>query len=192
MVDGAAQLMWMMHGFHANGRWNAEERESNLLDGAAHFYDTYETQDGKYIAVGAIEPQFYQELIAKADFDATEFTPELQLQKDRWPDQKQRFADLFKKKTRDEWCEILEGTDACFSPVLNFLEAPSHTHNKERATYIEVDGFSQPAPAPRFSRTASCVSHGQRDLGQDSESVVGTCGYSESEIADMFKAGVIS
>ncbi len=192
MVDGAAQLMWMMHGFHANGRWNAEDRGSNLLDGAAHFYDTYETSDQRYIALGAIEPQFYRELIERAGFDAAEFSGEKQIDKSQWSEQKTRFAELFRQKTQEEWCDILEGTDACFSPVLNFLEAPGHEHNQARSTYIEVDGFMQPAPAPRFSRTESRVAHGQHDLGQDSALVLADFGYSEAEIEALRESGVIS
>lgn len=182
MVDGAAQLMWMFHGFHESGRWDAEDRGVNLLDGGAHFYDTYETSDGKFIALGAIEPQFYDELLKRAGLDQTYFTAKSQLDKSRWDEFRSTLTGIFLTKTRDEWCELLEETDACFAPVLTFLEAPEHPHNKERRTYQKVDGYMQPSPAPRFSRTVSRIQHGQHAPGSDTRDVLERYGFSLEEI----------
>jgi alpha-methylacyl-CoA racemase len=151
MTDGAALLCTNMYASHAAGTVS-NERGSNLVDGGAPFYDSYACADGKYIAIGAIEPQFYALLrercgIADELFDA-------QMSRAHWPLMKLRLADVFRSRTRDEWCELLEGTDACFAPVLDWDEAPRHPHNVARGTFVEVDGVVQPAPAPRFSRTA--------------------------------------
>ncbi|HSW08649.1 CaiB/BaiF CoA transferase family protein [Aquabacterium sp.] len=152
MTDGAALLSAFMYGFKSAGRWS-NQRGENMLDGGAHFYDTYACADGKYIAIGAIEPQFYAELrercgIHDAIFDA-------QMDAARWPMLKLRLADVFRTRTRDEWCALLEGSDACFAPVLDWDEAPQHAHNRARDTFVSLDGVVQPAPAPRFSRTPS-------------------------------------
>lgn len=190
MLDGAAQLMWMFHGFHALGAWNDKERGVNILDGGAHFYDTYETSDGKYISLGSIEPQFYAQLIELAGLDVERFAP--QMDQSLWPELKQDLAEVFKTKTQKQWCDIMEGTDVCFAPILSMTEAPSHPHNAERNTYIEVDGFMQPAPAPRFSRTPSEVQHGQRkSTGEDGESVLANAGFSASEIESLKSEGVL-
>ncbi|MPM54866.1 hypothetical protein SDC9_101649 [bioreactor metagenome] len=152
MTDGAALLSAMIYGFKAAGQWS-NERGENLLDGGAHFYDVYACTDGKYLAVGAIEPQFYAELrricglTENAEFDQ-------QMDARWWPTLKVRLADLFMTRTRDEWTVLLEGTDACVSPVLDWDEAPQHPHNVERGTFVQADGMIQPAPAPRFSRHA--------------------------------------
>ncbi|MEZ5709420.1 MAG: CaiB/BaiF CoA-transferase family protein [Blastomonas sp.] len=151
MTDGAAILSAMTYTFMANGRWS-DVRGTNFLDTGAHFYDTYETADGKYISIGSIEPQFYALLREKAglttdsDFDA-------QMDPAAWPALKVKLEELFRQKSRDEWCAIMEHTDICFAPVLSLTEAPAHPHNSERGTYIELDGIIQPAPAPRFSET---------------------------------------
>ncbi len=150
MTDGAALLSTMMYGFAANGWWN-NRRGTNMLDGGAHFYGTYCCADGKHVAIGAIEPQFYATLrercgLTDAAFDA-------QMDPLAWPLLQQKLEALFVTKTRDEWCALLEGSDACFAPVLDWDEAPRHPHNVARETFITVDGVLQPAPAPRFSRT---------------------------------------
>jgi len=150
MTDGAALLSAMMYGFKAAGMWS-NQRGENLLDGGAHFYDVYACADGKYVAVGAIEPQFYAELLSRCGIDDPAFQPQLDAR--RWPLLKHRLMDVFKTRTRDEWCALLEGTDACFAPVLDWDEAPEHPHNRARETFIRIDGVVQPAPAPRFSRT---------------------------------------
>lgn len=189
MVDGAAQLMWMFHGYHALGIWNERDRGVNFLDGGAHFYDSYETADNQYISLGSIEPQFYAQLVELAGLDAEQFSA--QLDTSRWPELKQVLAKVFKTKTQAEWCDIMEGTDVCFAPVLSMTEAPKHPHNIERKTYIEVDGYTQPAPAPRFSRTPSEVQHGQRKLGEDGESVLFGAGFSASDIEKLKSAGIL-
>jgi alpha-methylacyl-CoA racemase len=191
MVDGAAQLMWMFHGFHASGNWDADARGSNMLDGGAHYYDSYETSDRKYISIGSIEPQFYAELVQRAGLDPAIFAADTQDDQDKWPDFKQKITDVFLAKTRDEWCAIMEGTDVCFAPILSFTEAPDHPHNQARNTYVEIDGYQQPAPAPRFSRTPSETPHGQHNIGADTTDVLHAAGYSEQEIAALKNKGAV-
>jgi len=190
MVDGAAQLMWMFHGFQAMGMWDANRRESNMLDGGAHFYDTYECADGQYISVGSIEPQFYALLKEKAGLSDEEFGD--QNNPAKWPAMKARLTEVFLSKPRDEWCALMEGTDVCFAPVLTFMEAPAHPANAARNTYIEVDGVVQPAPAPRFSRTPSEVAHGVRGPGEDTTAVLSAMGFGEREIEELRAAGAIA
>ncbi|MGB3070281.1 MAG: CaiB/BaiF CoA-transferase family protein [Ottowia sp.] len=151
MTDGAALLSSFVYGLLASGRWN-QQRGNNLLDGAAPFYDTYACADGRYVAVGPIEPQFYAELRKHCGIEDPLF--DRQHDQDAWPLQKLRLADIFRSRTRDEWSRLLEGTDACFAPVLDWEEAPRHPHNAARGTFVQVDGLTQPAPAPRFSRSA--------------------------------------
>ncbi|MBC7716256.1 MAG: CoA transferase [Pseudorhodobacter sp.] len=150
MTDGAALLSTMMYGMHAQGMWS-NQRGENLLDGGAHFYDTYTCADGKHIAIGAIEPQFYALLMKLLGITDAAFTA--QMKSAAWPDLKARLAALFATRSRAEWCELLEGTDACFAPVLDWDEAPAHAHNVARGTFVKSNGVVQPAPAPRFSRT---------------------------------------
>src|SRR3546814_144822 len=148
MVDGAAVLMTMFHAFRAMGIWD-DARGTNMLDSGAHFYDVYETADGKYVSIGSIEPQFYAELLRLTGLEGEDLP--YQHDKTQWVALKERLAGVFKGKTRDEWCEIMEGTDVCFAPVLSLTEAPLHPHNVQRGTFVERDGVVQPAPAPRFS-----------------------------------------
>ena len=187
MVDGTAQLMWMMQGFQQIGAWNAEEREANLLDGAAHFYDTYECADGKYVAIGAIEPQFYAELLARAEVT----DPEFQAQHDaaQWPELKQKLGEVLKTKTRDEWDALMAGGDACFAPVLTMVEATAYSANTERSVYTDVEGLTHPAPAPRFSRTPSQIRHGTQALGADTVSVLEDSGMEASAIQALLETG---
>ena len=152
MTDGTALLSSFIYGMRAMGQWS-DQRAANLLDGAAHFYDTYACADGKFIAIGAIEPNFYAELRQRCGIDDPLF--DAQMDPSRWPLLKVRLAQMFSTRTRNEWCEVLEGTDACFAPVLDWDEALRHPHNVARGTYIDVAGVMQPAPAPRFSRTPS-------------------------------------
>ncbi len=155
MVDGAAVLSAMTYSFMADGFWS-DERGVNMLDTGAHFYDTYETSDGKYVSIGSIEHQFYQLLLDKAGLaDDADFAA--QHDRSKWPLLKDRLTALFKTKTRDEWCAIMEGTDICFAPVLSLLEAPNHPHNAQRETFVTAGGVLQPAPAPRFSATPALV-----------------------------------
>jgi len=192
MVDGAANLMWMCHSFANAGCWNEKERGANLLDGGAFFYDTYECADGRYVAVGAIEPQFFALLVQLCGLDKTIFTPESQTDYARWPELEARLAEVIKQKTRSEWEKIFEGTDACFSPVLSFEEALRCSHNVERSAYIEVDGETHPAPAPRFDRTPSEVRHGQHSAGEDTIAVMQQLGYEQAEIDTLIASGAVS
>ena len=151
MVDGAAILSAMTYSFLGNGMWR-DERGVNLLDSGAHFYDTYETADGKWISIGSIEPQFYALLLDKAGLkDDPAFAAQMDAR--QWPALKDKLTALFLTKTRDEWCALMVGTDICFAPVLSLREAPKHPHNVARGTFVEDGGMVQPAPAPRFSAT---------------------------------------
>ena len=169
MTYGSALLMSLFNTLNQLGAWNTE-RGSNLLDGGAHFYDTYTTKDGKYISIGSIEPQFYQLLIEKMELNPEDFKD--QNTKSKWPEMKVKLSDIIRKKTRDEWSQILEGTDVCFAPVLDYREAPKHPHNVARETYIDIDGFTQPAPAPRFSRTPSSIEFGSQMAGENSQEIL--------------------
>ena len=186
MVDGAAALM---AGFFSMGSFFSDKRGTNLLDGGAHFYNTYETKDGEHICVGAIEPQFYKLLVEHAGVDAERFGQ--QMDATTWEDRKVELAQVFKTRTRDEWCDIMEGTDICFAPVLSIREAPEHPHNKERQTFVEVDGLMQPAPAPRFSRTVPEIGFPAPVPGEDSAAVLGSSGFDAMEIVELQEKGVV-
>ncbi len=154
MCDGVSSMLTMFHSLHATGRWSDQPR-TNLLDGGAHFYRTYECKDGRYMAIGALEPQFYAELRKLADLENDCYDD--QMNRDQWPDLSHKMAAVFKTRTRDEWTELFNGTDACAAPVIGMFEAPSHPHLAARQTYIVADGGLQPAPAPRFSHTPSAI-----------------------------------
>ena len=188
MVDGAATLMAMFFTMNSVGMFS-DQRGTNMLDGGAHFYDTYETSDGKYICIGSIEPQFYALLLEKAELDPERFKP--QMDAAQWPELKQELMRVFKTRTRDEWTEIMEGTDVCFAPVLSILEAPDHAHNKARDTFVEIDGMVQPGPSPRFSRNVAQIRHGARAPGEDTEAVLLDSGFSAEEIAKLRADGVV-
>ncbi len=190
MVDGAAQLMWMFHGFHAMGLWDASQRESNMLDGGAHYYDTYECADGQYISIGSIEPQFYALLKHHAGLSEEDFGD--QNNAAAWPQMKQKLTAVFLQKSQAEWCAIMEGTDVCFAPVLSFVDAPSHPANVARKTYIDVGGVTQPAPAPRFSRTPSSVRRPGPNPGQDTDTVLAAMGFAEREISELKHKGAVA
>jgi alpha-methylacyl-CoA racemase len=189
MVDGAAALMTLTYTLLATGMWK-EERGTNLLDTGAPFYEVYETSDGGYMAVGAIEPQFYAELIKLTGL-AEEDLPE-QMDRDEWPKMKERFAAVFATKTRDEWTSIFEGTDACVAPVLSMTEAPDHPHNARRGTFCEVAGVLQPAPAPRFSATPSSIRWPPPNPGQRADEALSDWGVSDAEIAKLRGSGAIT
>jgi alpha-methylacyl-CoA racemase len=174
--------MAMFFGFRASGLHN-EERGSNLLDGGAHFYDTYETKDGKHVAVGALEPQFYAELLQKLGIDGSELPP--QMDRAQWPALKARLGAAFKQKTRSEWCELLEGSDACFAPVLSMSEAAAHPHLTARASFVEVGGVLQPAPAPRFSRTQPGLPAPPAHAGENTDAALRAWGVSAERIAAL-------
>jgi len=182
MTDGSAALMAMIYGLKAAGLWT-DKSGTNLLDTGAHFYDTYETADNKFIAIGSIEPQFYELLLKLAEIDDPQF--QCQLDFAQWPQLKDKLSVLFKTKTRDAWCEIMEGSDVCFAPVLSMSEAPEHPHNKQRKTFIENEGVLQPAPAPRFSRTEPEIKSPPPTPGQDTQSVLIDFGFTEQEIESL-------
>ena len=182
MVDGASSLMGMMYGMMAMGAW-VDERGENLLDTAAHFYQTYATKDDKWNSVGSIEPQFYALLLEHTGI-AGEDLPG-QMDRVGWEGMKDRLRDIFKSKTRDEWCEIMEGTDVCFAPVLSMSEAKDHPHMKHRSTFIDVAGVNQPAPAPRFDRTSPGFPTPPAHPGQHTDEILADLGFSETDIAGL-------
>jgi alpha-methylacyl-CoA racemase len=188
MIDGAALLLGMITGLRGAGLWS-EARGTNLLDSGAHFYEVYETQDGKHVAVGAIEPQFYANLIDKLGLTG-EALP-AQMDRDSWPVMKARFAAIFKTRTRDEWCAIMNEADTCVAPVLSIDEAPMHPHAHARAAFIEVDGAVQPAPAPRFSRTPSGKPVIAVKPGAHSNELLTEARFAAEEIAALRAAGVV-
>src|SRR5437764_1279636 len=151
MVEGASLLATIVHGLHGQGIWS-EEPGTNVLDTGAHFYEVYETADGGHVSVGALEPQFYAELLGRLQLSPEELP---QWDRAQWPAFKRRLADIFLSRTRDEWVQLFEGSDACVTPVLGLFEAPSHPHNSSRGSFVDVDGTTVPAPAPRFSGTPS-------------------------------------
>ncbi|MCL4152214.1 UNVERIFIED_CONTAM: hypothetical protein GTU68_015350 [Idotea baltica] len=173
MTDGTAVLMSLYNTLHNRGMWQTK-KGSNFLDSGAHFYEVYETSDNKYISIGSIEPAFYKILIEKTELDPIQFAA--QYDPNQWPKLKEQLGEIFLQKTQAEWCAIMEGTDICFAPVLDFLEAQSHPHNIERNTYIEIDEFIQPAPAPRFSRTPSNVQHGSQSAGENTAEILSDWG----------------
>jgi alpha-methylacyl-CoA racemase len=189
MVDGSASLMHMMYAMQAQGRWQ-DARGSNLLDGGAHFYDTYETADGQFISIGSLEPEFYRLMVELSGVDAKEFSSYMDPK--HWPALKERLAAVFKQKSRDEWCEIMEGTDVCFAPVLSMGEAPQHMHNQARATFIEVAGVTQPAPAPRFSRSRPQDPRPAGPAGGDSDTVLRGLGYGDAQIRLLRERGALT
>jgi alpha-methylacyl-CoA racemase len=189
MVDGAAALMTIFHGAQQSGFWK-DAVGTNMLDSGAPFYDAYECADGKYVAIGSIEPQFYAELIEKLGLDGEELPG--QHDGARWPELRARFTKLFRSRTRAEWCEIMEGSDVCFAPVLTMAESREHPHARARASFVEVAGVAQPRPAPRFSRTDAVVSRPPAAGGADTDAVLGDWGFSDGEIASLRDAKAIS
>jgi alpha-methylacyl-CoA racemase len=188
MVDGAAILMTMIHAMHQNGMWR-EQRASNLIDSGAPFYDTFETADGKYVSVGAIEGQFYAELLEKVGLAGEELPR--QNDREHWPAMKERFEKIFKTKTRAQWCEILEGSDVCFAPVLEMREAPEHPHIRARKTFVEFAGRMHPAPAPRFDRTPPELAIPSAHPGQHTDAALADWGFAAGEIARLRESGAI-
>jgi alpha-methylacyl-CoA racemase len=189
MVDGSAILMGMMHGLAAMGLWS-EERGANLLDSGAHFYDVYETADGGYVSVGSLEPQFYAELLRLTGLEGEANLP-AQMDRSQWPAMKERLAAVFKTRTRDQWCEVMEGSDVCFAPVLTMREAAEHPHNQARRTFVELEGVTQPAPAPRFSRTPGAIAGPPAVPGAHTDEALADWGLSDDEIAKLRSAGAV-
>jgi alpha-methylacyl-CoA racemase len=188
MVDGAASQTAFLHGLLSMGAWTTE-RGSNLLDGGAPFYDTYRCADGRFVAVGALEPQFFAELCATLDLDPTSLP---QHDREGWDAQRERLAALFATRTRDEWAALFDGTDACVAPVLDLSEAPDHPHNRARDAFVEVDGTRQPAPAPRFSRTPGEVRRRAPRPGEHTDEVLTELALDPSAIADLRERGAVA
>ncbi|HWA03297.1 MAG TPA: CaiB/BaiF CoA-transferase family protein [Rhizomicrobium sp.] len=186
MTDGAASLMTMFYAMTAMGIWK-DERASNMLDGGAHFYDVYETRDGRFVSIGSIEPQFYRELMEKTGISDPAFAA--QMDRAQWPALKQKLAAVIRTKTRDEWDAIMMGSDVCYAPVLSIAEAPNHPHNVARGTFVERDGIVQPAPAPRFSRTVPQVQG--PPAAADNAAALAAWDFSPSEIDALAACGAI-
>jgi len=189
MTDGSALLMTMIYTMQSSGMWKTS-MGSNLLDGGSHFYDTYECKDGKFISLGSIEPQFYALLCQIAELDESIFGN--QMSRDSWPEQKEAIKKIILDKTRDEWCELMEGTDVCFAPVLDMSEAPKHPHNVERKTFIDLEGVTQPAPAPRFSRTEPEVVSSPSVVGEHTDEVLTSIGFSDEDINTLKTSGAVA
>ena len=188
MVDGSALLTSFLHGMRAAGGWR-DERGTNLLDGGAPFYDTYESADGRYLAVGALEPRFYAALLAGLGLAGDDSLP-AQYDRAGWPVLRARLSDAFRGRTQAEWGEVFAGTDACVAPVLGPAEAPAHPHNAARGVFIDVGGVVQPAPAPRFGRTAAGLPEPPPRPGADTDAVLGGLGYTAAQITDLRARGI--
>ncbi len=189
MVDGAAALMTIFHGAQQSGWWQ-EERGTNLLDSGAPFYEVYETADAKYISLGSLEPQFYAELLEKTGLVAGDLPP--QMDRAHWPSLRERLKKIFKEKTRDEWCEIMEGSDVCFAPVLSLSECQEHPHIKARQTFVEVEGAPQPAPAPRFGRSKAKIQAPPPRPGQHTDAALTDWGFGADEIRKLRESKAIA
>lgn len=189
MVDGVASLMGLFHGLQAAGAWS-DARGANLLDGGAPFYATYETADGKWVAIGAIEPKFFAELARRIGLDARFVAA--QNDRSQWPALREAIATIVRGRTRQAWCDLLEGTDACFAPVLTIGEAARHPHAVARGGYVEVEGAVQPAPAPRFDRSVPEPVRPAPEIGAHTHEVLAQAGFSHSDIQALQAAGAIA
>ncbi|HEU4915310.1 MAG TPA: CaiB/BaiF CoA-transferase family protein [Acidimicrobiia bacterium] len=190
MVDGSALLTTAMHGHIAEGWWVPATRESNLLDGGAPFYAVYEARDGGHVAVGALEPQFYQLLLEGLEI-APDSLPD-RTDRSSWPRIRSVFAARFLERPRDEWAGIFSGIDACVAPVLNAVEAPKHPHNRGRSVFVEVEGVLQPAPAPRFDRTPAGIPEGPPFPGRDTDEVLAGLGFSQEQAGMLRRVGAVA
>jgi len=189
MVDGSATLASAIYAMYAKGLYR-DERESNGFDGGSHYARAYETKDGKYISIVSMEPQFYSLLIEKLELDEAHFSE--QMNRERWPEYARELQTIFKTRTRDEWCEVLEGTDVCFAPVLSLAEAPDHPHNVARGTFTEIAGVVQPRPAPRFSRSDSSIERPPPHAGQHTDEVLAEIGLDADAIDQMRESGAVA
>lgn len=189
MIDGASSLMAMIYGMKAENKWQ-DSRQSNILDGAAHYYRCYECSDNKWIAIGALEDQFYSLLLDKLGIQLTSLTE--RHDSANWQPLHEQLQAIFLTKSRDEWQDLLDGTDACFAPVLNLEEAPLHPHNASRNTFVSIDGQWQPAPAPRFSRSVPEANFTAAINGAHSSEILSDSGYSETEIMKLRGTGIIN
>lgn len=190
MVDGVAVLMSMFWAFSQAGHFNENKPGTNLLDTGAHFYDVYQCADGKYVSIGSIEPQFYALLLEKTGLTNDPAFAK-QMDSSQWPALKVRFAEVMRTKTSGEWCALMEGTDICFAPVLTMSQAAQHPHNVQRQTFIEISGVTQPAPAPRFSRTPSAVPTPPAHPGQHSREILLDWGFGAPAIESLLASGAV-
>ena len=188
MTEGSAYLAMACFGLASSGHWK-DERESNPLDGGAPFWRCFETKDGKHISIGCVEEKFYDLMLETLKIDPASLPP--QLEPEGWPEIIAILDAKFKEKTRDEWCEIMEGTDICFAPVLSFSEAPDHPHNQARGSFVEVDGIMQPGPAPRFSRTPGSIKFGPPEFGAQTEETLARWGLEEQRIRELVEAKAV-
>lgn len=188
MTDGTASLLTPFYGMMAMGMWTTQ-RNDNRLDGGAHYYGSYTCSDGKHISIGSIEPQFYALLLELCGIDDPEFLK--QNEKESWASLRQKLEELFATKTQAQWCELLEGTDVCFAPVLNLAEAPQHPHNEARASFVDFEGVTQPAPAPRFSRSQSSIQSAAAIAGEHSEEILKDWGFDDHTIAELARENAI-
>jgi alpha-methylacyl-CoA racemase len=188
MIDGIGSLMTNQFGYAASGQW-IFERGANFTDGGAPWYNVYETSDGKYVSIAAVERKFYDQLLSVLGLDAADLPD--QLDRSRWPEMRTRFADIFRSKARDEWCDAMEGVEACFAPVLGLDEAVAHPQMRARNCFVDVDGVTQPGPAPRFSRTPSSIRRGVPTPGGNTAEVMSAWGFSDAEVADFRDRGAI-
>ncbi len=187
MVDGASLLAAMFSGMMAAGRWS-ETRGDNVLDTGAPWYDAYETKDGKYVAIGSIEPKFYAELLLRLGLHGNDLPK--QMDRKGWPALRKTFSEKFREKTRDQWCVVFEGSDACFAPVLTFTEARAHPHNVARGTYTRSGKVDQPSPAPRYSRTPGAIRRAPPERGEGGKQALLDWGFSEAEISSLKERGL--
>ena len=187
MVDGASSLLALFHGLAACGQWDPQHRAANLLDGGAPFYDTYEAADGRHVSLGPLEPKFFAELARRIGLDARYVAR--QYDRRLWPEMREAIAALMRSKTRDEWTALLEGSDACFAPVLTLAEAPAHAHARAREAFVDVAGVRQPAPAPRFSRSAPTAPTAAPVPGAHTREVLAEAGYTALEIGTLLADG---
>jgi alpha-methylacyl-CoA racemase len=190
IVDGTALLTALFHGLRAGGRWS-EARTANLLDGGAPFYGSYECADGRFVAVGALEPKFSTELLDRLGVAADDDLRRRLYDPSAWPELRERLAAIFRTRAREEWCALLEGTDACFAPVLSLGEVAAHPHNAARGTFTEVSGVVQPAPAPRFSVTPGAIAGVASEPGADTDAILGECGYGGPEVDALRAVGAV-
>ena len=188
MTEGSAYLAMACFGLASSGHWK-DERESNPLDGGAPFWRCFETKDGKHISIGCVEEKFYDLMLETLDIDPASLPP--QLEPEGWPEIIAILDAKFKEKTRDDWCEIMEGTDICFAPVLSFSEAPNHPHNQARGSFVEVDGIVQPGPAPRFSRTPGSIKFGPPEFGAQTEETLARWGFEEQHIQELIETKAV-
>ena len=189
MIDGVSSLMTIFSLLSQSGMWDLENRESNLFDGGAHFYNTYETKDNKFISIGSLEYKFYKILLEKLSINDAQFNK--QMNKRDWPELTKKLSEVFKTKTQDEWNIVFEGSDACYSPILSLTEAQKHPHMVARESFINLDGVVQPSPAPRFSETKTSIPKPAPEIGQDNNEILINIGYSKDQVDNFLKNGIV-